>query len=72
MTSNASIEDFTLLRIRGPVIATAVHQLLRRRVHGGRDQDSRQPAAGTQSERDLRTDDRYPAPGTLGPGADRQ
>ena len=52
---------------RGPV-----HQLLRRRVHGGRDQDSRQPAAGAESERDLRTDDRYPAPRAVRPVADRQ
>lgn len=31
-----------------------VHRLLRRRVPGGRDQGSRQPTAGAQSERDLR------------------
>ena len=43
----------------------SVHQLLRRRVHGGRHQDSRQPAAGAESERDLRKDDRYPAAGGL-------
>jgi putative transposase len=42
-----------------------VHRLLRRRVHGGRHPDSRQPSAGAESERDLRTDDRYPAPGGL-------
>ena len=42
-----------------------VHWLLRRRVHGGRHQDSRQPSAGAESERDLRKDDRYPAPGGL-------
>ena len=49
-----------------------VHRLLRRRVHGGRHQDSRQPTAGAQSERDLRKDHRYPAPGALRPAADRQ
>ena len=42
-----------------------VHRLLRRRVHGGGHQDSRQPAAGAESERDLRKDDRHPAPGGL-------
>jgi putative transposase len=31
-----------------------------------------QPTAGAESERDLRTDDRYPAPQTLRPGADHQ
>jgi hypothetical protein len=41
----------------------SVHRLPRRRVHGGRHQDSRQPSAGAESERDLRKDDRYPAPG---------
>ena len=49
-----------------------VHRLLRRRVHGGGHQDSRQPAAGAQSERDLRKDHRHPAPGALRPAADRQ
>ena len=33
---------------------------------------SRQPSAGAESERDLRKDDRYPAPRGLGPAADRQ
>ena len=37
-----------------------------------RHQDSRQPTAGAQSERDLRKDDRHPAPGALRPVADRQ
>jgi putative transposase len=37
-----------------------VHRLLRRRVPGGRDQDSREPAAGAESERDLRKSHRYP------------
>ena len=49
-----------------------VHRLLRRRVPGGRHQDSRQPTAGAESERDLRKDHRYPAPGALRPVADRQ
>ena len=49
-----------------------VHRLLRRRVHGGGHQDSGQPTAGAESERDLRKDDRYPAPGGLRPVADRQ
>ena len=39
-----------------------VHQLLRRRVHRRRNQDPGQPAAGAQSERDLRDDHRYLAP----------
>jgi putative transposase len=47
-------------------------QLLRRRVHGGRDENSRQPTASAESKRDLRTDDRYPAPRAVRPGADRQ
>src|SRR6266436_4549899 len=34
--------------------AGSVHRFLRRRVPGGRHQDSRQPAAGTQGERHLR------------------
>jgi putative transposase len=55
-----------LIRDRGPV-----HRLLRRRVHGGGHQDSHQPTAGAESERDLRKDDRYPAPGGLRPAADR-
>ena len=46
--------------------------LLRRRVHRGGHQDSPHPAAGTQSERDLRKDDRHPAPGGLRPAADHQ
>jgi putative transposase len=37
-------------------------RLLRRCIHGGRHQDSRQPTAGAQSERDLRKDHRHPAP----------
>src|ERR1017187_1148658 len=49
-----------------------VHRRLRRRVHGGRDQDSRQPAAGTQSERHLRASHRHPAPRGPRPAADRQ
>jgi hypothetical protein len=49
-----------------------VDRLLRRRVPGGGDQDSGQPAASAESKRDLRKDDRYPAPGGLGPAADRQ
>ena len=49
-----------------------VHQFLRRRVHRGRHQDPGQPAAGAQSERDLRKDDRHPAPGAPGPDTDRQ
>jgi Integrase core domain len=32
-----------------------VHRRFRRRVHGGRDQDSRQPAAGAESERVIGT-----------------
>ena len=48
-----------------------VHRLLRRRVHGGRHQDSHQPTAGAESERHLRKDDRHPAPGGLRPAADR-
>ena len=36
------------------------------------DQDSRQPAAGAQSERDLRNDNRHPATGAPRPVADRQ
>ena len=39
-----------------------VHRLLRRRVPGRWRQDSRQPTASAQSERDLREDDRHPAP----------
>jgi len=35
-------------------------------------QDPAQPAAGAQSERDLRTDDRQPAPGDPRPAAYRQ
>ena len=42
-------------------------RLLRRRVPGGRHQDSREPTAGAGSERHLRKDHRYPAPGALGP-----
>ena len=34
-------------------------------VHGGRHQHSRQPAASADSERDLRKDVRYAAPGAL-------
>jgi hypothetical protein len=49
-----------------------VHRLLRRGVHGCRHQDSRQPTAGAESERDLRTDGRHPAPGGLGPAASHQ
>ena len=49
-----------------------VHRHLRRRVHGGRHQDSRQPAAGTQSERHLRASHRHPAPRGPRPDADRQ
>jgi hypothetical protein len=49
-----------LTRDRGPV-----HQFLRCRVHHGGHQDPAQPATGAQSERDLRTDDRHPAPGGL-------
>ena len=49
-----------------------VHQFLRRRVQGGRDQDSGQPTPGAESERDLREDDRHPAPGPARPAADRQ
>ena len=41
----------------------------RRRVHRAEDQDSRQPAAGAETERDPRTDNRHPAPGTIRPGA---
>ena len=52
---------------RGPV-----HQLFRCRVHRGGHQDPGQPAAGAQSERDLRKDHRHPAPGGPRPGADRQ
>jgi transposase len=48
-----------------------VHRLLRRRVPGGRHQDSHQPTAGPESERHLRKDDRYPAPGGPRPPADR-
>ena len=46
----------------------SVHRLLRRRVHGGRHQDSRQPAAGADSERDPRKDDRYPCAGRSSTG----
>jgi transposase len=56
-----------LIRDRRPV-----HRLLRRRIPGGRHQDSRQPTASTQSERHLRENDRHPAPGTFRPAADRQ
>jgi transposase len=42
-----------------------VHQLFRCRVHRGGHQDPGQLAAGTPSERYLRKDNRYPAPGTL-------
>jgi len=52
---------------RGPV-----HQLFRRRVRRGGHQDPGQPAAGAPSERDLREDYWHPAPGALGPDADRQ
>ena len=37
-----------------------VHRLLRRRVHTGRRQDSRQPTAGAESERDPRKDHWHP------------
>jgi transposase len=50
----------------------AVHRLLRRRGHGGRHQDSHQPTTGTESERHLRADHRYPAPRALRPAADHQ
>src|SRR5437667_4432849 len=49
-----------------------VHPRLRRRVRSRWHQDSREPAAGTQSERHLRTDDGHPAPRALRPPADRQ
>ncbi len=49
-----------------------VHRVLRRRVPGGRHQDSRQPTPGAESERHLRTDHRHPAPGAPRPDADRQ
>jgi hypothetical protein len=39
-----------------------VHRRLRRRLPGGRHQDCCQPAAGTKSERHLRTDHRDPPP----------
>jgi hypothetical protein len=45
---------------------------LRRRRPGTREQDSRQPSAGAQSESHLRHDDRHLAPGTVRPVADRQ
>jgi hypothetical protein len=49
-----------------------VHRLLRHGVHGCRHQDSCQPAAGAESERDLRKDHWYPAAGALGPAAGHQ
>jgi hypothetical protein len=52
----------------------ALSRLIPRRRWGDRErhQDSRQPAAGAQSERDLRQDHRNPAPGAPRPAADRQ
>jgi hypothetical protein len=52
--------------------AGPIHRLVRRRIHGRGHPDSRQPTTGTESERDLRKDDRYPAPRALRPAADRQ
>jgi transposase len=50
----------------------AVHGLLRRGIHRSWRQDPAQPAAGAQSERRLRTDDRNPAPRAARPHADCQ
>ena len=50
----------------------SVHQLFRRRAHRRGHQDSGQPAAGAQSERDLRGIIGTPAPGALGPGPNHQ
>ena len=48
-------------QIPDPGPCRSVHQLLRRRIPGGRHQDSRQPAAGAESERRLRKNDRHRA-----------
>jgi len=50
----------------------AIHRLLRRRLHRGRQQDCPQPAARAPRERRLRTDDRHRAPRALQPAADRR
>jgi hypothetical protein len=47
-------------------------QLFRCRARRGRHKDRGQPAAGAEGERDLREDDRRPAPGGPRPAADRQ
>ena len=52
--------------------AGPIHRLVRRRIHGRGHPDSRQRTTGTESERDLRKDDRSPAPRALRPAADRQ
>jgi hypothetical protein len=49
-----------------------VHRRLRRRRPGGRHQDPGPPAAGTHSERHLRTGHRDPAARSARPAADRQ
>ena len=59
-------------QVRDQGQAGPVHQFFRRRVHRRGHQDPGQPAAGTSSERDLRTGDRHPATGTPRPAADRQ
>src|SRR5690348_5353375 len=62
--------DLTQVPDQGP--CGPVHRLFRCRIHRGGHQDPGQPAAGTQSERDLRKDHRHPAPGAPRPVADRQ
>jgi putative transposase len=57
-----------LIRDRAGEFTSSFDAVFHRRGH----QDPGQPAAGTPSERDLRKDHRHPAPGALGPGADRQ
>ncbi len=49
-----------------------VHRLCRRLVHRGGHQDRGQPAAGAQSERDLRKAHRHPAPGVPRPARSPQ
>ena len=57
-----------LIRDRAGQFTSSFDAVFHRRGH----QDSGQPTAGAQSERDLRKDHRHPAPGTFRPAADRQ